>query len=504
MRKLSIRVLLLTGLSVLSSVAIAASSIGNWNVYYGHLHNHTTVSDGSGSPDQAYSYARDVAGLDFFSTGDHAESTSSSEYDLIKSTANAYNEDGVFAAFYAFEWSSSTHGHVLVVNSDDYCTSSSSATNTFSELLTWLSGRETIAFFNHPGRESNAFEHYDGTVSDKFVGMELWNKTSGFNTYYYNDGFHSNDGGMGHYDEALLRGWKVGASGAEDNHGTTWGTQVPWRKAILADNLTRTDLYAAMKARRFFSTLDKNIGLLIEMDSQPMGSTVLGGTNTIVIQANDADNEIFDRVELLKNGVVINTWYPNSSTPYITEVVNSSDGDYYYARVRQADGDEAISSPIWISGGSSNTFPVADAGNDQSVTDSDTSGSELVTLDGSASYDPDGSIVSYDWKEGSTTIATGANPTVDLAVGVHTIDLTVTDNDGATATDTVVVTVNSGYTGPACFSDTNENHGVAGRAYKSRGRYYAHGSTDLLGKTGDVTTLLESSTGYWEMVSNCQ
>ena len=535
MRKLSIRVLLLTGLSALSSVVMAASSIGNWNVYYGHLHNHTTVSDGSGSLDEAYSHARDEGGLDFFSTADHSEQISSSEWNNTKNVANSYNQDGVFTTFYAFEWSSGGHGHVTIVNTDDYCHSNQSSTNTFNELMTWLSSRDTVAFFNHPGRESNAFNHYEGTVSDKFVGMELWNKTDGFSRYYYNDGFHSNDGGMGHFDEALLRGWKIGASGAEDNHGTTWGTRVPFRKAILANNLTRADLFEAMKQRRFFSTLDKNIGLLIEMDSQPMGSTVYGGTNTIVIQANDADNEIFDRVELLKNGVVINTWYPNSSTPYISEVVNSADGDYYYARVRQMDGDEAISSPIWVSGapvnqpptwnsdpvtkadatedaaysatlaGESddpesdpltyakvsgpawlsvaadgtlsgtpadsdvganswtvsvsdginpavqatlnidvinvNDAPVADAGNDQTVQDDDGNGTETVALDGSASDDIDGTIVAYTWKEGATTIATGATPSVTFAVGTHNITLEVEDNDGATDTDTVVITV---------------------------------------------------------------
>ncbi|MFQ5605654.1 MAG: DNRLRE domain-containing protein, partial [bacterium] len=49
----------------------------------------------------------------------------------------------------------------------------------------------------------------------------------------------------------------------------------------------------------------------------------------------------------------------------------------------------------YASGG--NLPPVANAGPDQTVTDSDNSGSENVTLDGSGSSDPDGSIASYDW-----------------------------------------------------------------------------------------------------------
>ncbi len=90
-----------------------------------------------------------------------------------------------------------------------------------------------------------------------------------------------------------------------------------------------------------------------------------------------------------------------------------------------------------------NQPPVANAGVDQTVSDSDGNGTQSVTLNGTASSDADGSIVSYSWKEGVSTIATGANPPVVLAVGPHTITLTVTDEDGATATDQVVVTVNA-------------------------------------------------------------
>ena len=88
-------------------------------------------------------------------------------------------------------------------------------------------------------------------------------------------------------------------------------------------------------------------------------------------------------------------------------------------------------------------MPTANAGPDQTVTDTDNNGSHQVTLNGSGSSDPDGSIASYVWKEGTTQIATGVSPAVTLAVGTHTITLTVTDNGGLTATDTVVITVNA-------------------------------------------------------------
>ena len=88
-----------------------------------------------------------------------------------------------------------------------------------------------------------------------------------------------------------------------------------------------------------------------------------------------------------------------------------------------------------------NTDPVADAGPDQSVHDDDEDGFEDVTLDGSGSFDPDatGSIVSYEWTKGGSQIATGVNPTVNLAVGPHIITLTVTDDRDAIDVDTVSI-----------------------------------------------------------------
>ena len=89
-----------------------------------------------------------------------------------------------------------------------------------------------------------------------------------------------------------------------------------------------------------------------------------------------------------------------------------------------------------------NQAPTANAGADKTTSDADNTGSESVTLDGSGSNDPDGSIVLYEWKEGTTLLGNTAIITQDFAVGIHTVTLTVTDNGGATASDTVVITVN--------------------------------------------------------------
>ena len=88
-----------------------------------------------------------------------------------------------------------------------------------------------------------------------------------------------------------------------------------------------------------------------------------------------------------------------------------------------------------------NYRPVADAGSNQTVTDEDGNGRETVTLDGSASSDPDGQIVEWEWAEGTNVLGNGETLATDLLVGNYTVSLTVTDDGGATATDELLVRV---------------------------------------------------------------
>ncbi len=96
----------------------------------------------------------------------------------------------------------------------------------------------------------------------------------------------------------------------------------------------------------------------------------------------------------------------------------------------------------------SNMPPTAEAGPNQTVPD----GSVTVTLDGSASTDPDDGIASYFWKQtGGPRVflddATAVKPTfvtpeiVPISGEAITFKLTVTDNGGLKDSDTVIINV---------------------------------------------------------------
>jgi len=95
-----------------------------------------------------------------------------------------------------------------------------------------------------------------------------------------------------------------------------------------------------------------------------------------------------------------------------------------------------------------NIPPIANPGPNQTftLTGSDTT----ITLNGSASYDPDGSVVSYTWYQlsgkGGVTIANSntATPAIHgLQVGTYVFALVVKDNNGATTQAQVTITINA-------------------------------------------------------------
>lgn len=87
-------------------------------------------------------------------------------------------------------------------------------------------------------------------------------------------------------------------------------------------------------------------------------------------------------------------------------------------------------------GGTPNQAPVAGAPASY-TTDCQTP----VTLDGSASMDPDGDTLTYEWSEGAMVLGTESSLTASFSLGVHNVILKVTDPCGESSQTSVQVMV---------------------------------------------------------------
>ncbi|MFZ5876513.1 MAG: kelch repeat-containing protein [Nitrospirota bacterium] len=131
-----------------------------------------------------------------------------------------------------------------------------------------------------------------------------------------------------------------------------------------------------------------------------------------------------------------------------------------YARALSQEEIQSIISTGSISGSttltvvSPNQPPVANAGSDQVIEASRSSGAS-VTLNGSGSSDPNGDSLTYGWV-GPFGVASGVSPTVPLPRGTNTVTLTVSDGQ-STSADTVVITVQDSTSPTVAILDPGSN-----------------------------------------------
>ncbi len=88
----------------------------------------------------------------------------------------------------------------------------------------------------------------------------------------------------------------------------------------------------------------------------------------------------------------------------------------------------------------------------------------LLSVDGSASSDPDGTVTGYAWDFGDNATGSGASRDPYYAAsGTYAVKLTVTDNDGKTGTITQQVNVTRNNTSPTASFTTNGHRPEGGR-----------------------------------------
>ena len=169
-----------------------------------------------------------------------------------------------------------------------------------------------------------------------------------------------------------------------------------------------------------------------------------------------------------------------------------------------------------------NQSPTANAGADQSIT----LPTSTISLSGSG-IDPDGTISSYFWTKisgpstGTITNANSASTSVTgLVQGVYQFELKVTDNNAATAVDTVQITVNAAVNiAPVAEAGANQtidlptsNTNIAGSGTDADGTVRSYNWTKISGpaativspnsKSSSVTGLLIGSYKFQLMVTD--
>jgi PKD repeat protein len=128
----------------------------------------------------------------------------------------------------------------------------------------------------------------------------------------------------------------------------------------------------------------------------------------------------------------------NSTEPNPIHVYNSAGTFTAVLTVTDSSGLTDTDSVVITANGAANQSPVAIAGADK------TSGNAPLTINFSSqgSNDTDGTIASYSWNFGDGTSSNLANPShIYNTAGNYTATLTVTDNNGATGSSSISITV---------------------------------------------------------------
>lgn len=333
----------------------------DWNLYFGQLHAHTDISNGAGSVEEAFQYASQVDGLDFFAVTDHSDSFDNADMGAIDADGADISADwaagkqaaasvtnGDFVGLFGFEmtWPEDKQlGHISTFNTPGWQTRDQAdfenvptALENYYKALTSVPG--SVSQFNHPDDIHGDFERFDH-YSPQYDAVVSLLEVAG------EDGVVD----CGYYDLALDKGWHVAPTNNQNNHNGQWGDASGARTVVLAKSLTEEALYAAMKDRRVYATQDSDLAIYYELNGTVMGSILPKSKDAeITVFLSDPTDEAIGNVEVVTDGgaVLVSEYVETPSQ--VLELSASGGHSYYYLRITQPDGDVAITAPVWMDG----------------------------------------------------------------------------------------------------------------------------------------------------------
>lgn len=333
----------------------------DWNLYFGQLHAHTDISNGAGSVEEAFQYASQVDGLDFFAVTDHSDSFDNADMGAIDADGADISADwaagkqaaasvtnGDFVGLFGFEmtWPEDKQlGHISTFNTPGWQTRDQAdfenvptALENYYKALTAVPG--SVSQFNHPDTVHGDFERFDH-YSPRYDAVVSLLEVAG------EDGVVDCE----YYDLALDKGWHVAPTNNQNNHNGQWGDASDARTVVLAKSLTEEALYAAMKDRRVYATQDSDLAIYYELNGTVMGSILPKSEEAeITVFLSDPTDEAIGNVEVVTDGgaVLVSEYVETPSQ--VLELSASSGHSYYYLRITQPDGDVAVTAPVWMDG----------------------------------------------------------------------------------------------------------------------------------------------------------
>ncbi len=309
-----------TGLGVAKRARYQASVDGReYTLYWGDLHRHSLISRCTAGDeptlDDFYRYAWDICEYDFWAVTDHAENTSAYQWEMIQKVADVLHVPGVFVPFYGFEWTGAT-GHQNVIYRSALRGApifSSTATGTSTPAGLWghlrrYPDHQAISIPHHPG---SAMVPFDWSYADEEL-LRLVEVFQACRGNYEADGCFRqySDGTLpGTFvADGLARGHRFGLIASSDHgNGASY-------VGVLAESLTREDVFDALYARRALAATTRDIVIDFRVNGAVMGSVLTGterAETSIVVKAY-AD---VARVDLLRDGTVHATWQPELDLP---------------------------------------------------------------------------------------------------------------------------------------------------------------------------------------------
>ena len=333
----------------------------DWNLYFGQLHAHTDISNGAGSVEEAFQYASQVDGLDFFAVTDHSDSFDNADMGAIDADGADISADwaagkqaaasvtnGDFVGLFGFEmtWPEDKQlGHISTFNTPGWqtrdqeaFTNVTAALENYYKALTSVPG--SVSQFNHPDTVHGDFERFDHYSPQYDAAVSLLEVAG-------EDGVVDCE----YYDLALDKGWHVAPTNNQNNHKGQWGDASEARTVVLAKDLTEESLYAAMKDRRVYATQDSDLTVYYQLNGAVMGSILPKSKEAeITVFLSDPTDEAIGNVEVVTDGgaVLVSEYVETPSQ--VLELPASGGRSYYYLRITQPDGDVAVTAPVWMDG----------------------------------------------------------------------------------------------------------------------------------------------------------